>query len=167
MKIDKKAPSREITIQGKQFSVPEPFSEGHTCTTAEASALNQVLAENVRNNNANAVKKAVEDGSFDQATAQKWLDDYIAAYEFGARRSGGRIADPVERRALELATEKVKEKIRAHPEYSLSDFPAAKIRELAESVLEKNPALREAAKQSIEIERKTASADDLDLGNVK
>ena len=52
--------TKEITIAGQTFAVLQPYAEGHTITEAEAKALNQVRAENVRNNMAGKVKAAAE-----------------------------------------------------------------------------------------------------------
>ena len=49
----------EITIQGMGFAVPIVYAEGHPLTANQAAALNQVLAENLRNNFASKVKEAV------------------------------------------------------------------------------------------------------------
>ena len=52
--------TQTITIQGGQFQIPMPFSEGHTLNGPEASAMNQLFAENIRNNFAGKMKKAEE-----------------------------------------------------------------------------------------------------------
>ena len=46
----------QIIIQGVTFNVPTPYAEGHVLATNEASALNQLLHENLRNNFASKVK---------------------------------------------------------------------------------------------------------------
>ena len=53
---------KTITIQGVEFTVASPYAEGHTITEAEAKALNQVRAENIRNNCAGLVKAANTEG---------------------------------------------------------------------------------------------------------
>lgn len=72
---------KAITIAKTEFTIPQPFEEGHVCTQNEANALNQLLAENCRNNFAERVKKA-EDG---QKPTQEDFDKYVAGYEFGIR----------------------------------------------------------------------------------
>jgi hypothetical protein len=48
----------DVTIAGEVFKIDTPYTEGHTCTAGEASALNQVRHENLRNNFAKKVKDA-------------------------------------------------------------------------------------------------------------
>ncbi len=50
-----------ITIQGANFNAPQPYDEGHVLTVNEASALNQVFAENLRNNFAARIKRSAEE----------------------------------------------------------------------------------------------------------
>lgn len=78
---------KNITISEKTFSIPQPFAEGHVCSANEASVLNQILAENCRNNFAPKVKK-------DLASAtQEAFDKYVATYQFGVRSVS--TSDPV------------------------------------------------------------------------
>lgn len=163
MQIDKNTETREVTIQGNQFNVPAPFAEGHPCTANEAAALNQLLAENVRNNFSKRVKETVEAGG-DIASLQKELDNYVAEYEFGVRRSagGGRApVDPVEKEALNLATERVKDSLREKG-YKVSDIGNAKIKELAADAVEKYPHFRDQAKKIVK-ERSKIGSDALEL----
>lgn len=94
------APSklREITIDGKEFTLEVPYKDGDTINASEASQLNQVYLENIGNNFRAKVKALVAEGA-DDATIQKALDEYADSYEFGARRAGGprKHMDPVER----------------------------------------------------------------------
>lgn len=108
-----------LTIQGYQFEVPEGvlamYSTGATIELDEgtASTLRQVKCENLRNNFANAVKKALngaEELTSEALTAlQGEFEKYAAEYKFGVRKAGGgggrRIVDPVEREANKLAME--------------------------------------------------------------
>src|SRR6516162_3885340 len=50
-----------MTIQGLQFDIKTPYKEGHMITAGEASQLNQVRMENIRNNFASVVRNAVQD----------------------------------------------------------------------------------------------------------
>jgi hypothetical protein len=157
MQFDKNTPRETATIQGQDFEIPSPFEEGHPCTANEAAALNQLLKENVRNNFANRVKKAVEDGTFDAKQMQKDLEQYVAEYEFGVRRggSGGSTpVDPVEKEAMALARDKVKQSLKSQG-YKISEVGAEKINELAAQVLEKYPKLREQAKQIVDLKKQT------------
>lgn len=93
MQFNSETARNAITIQGTEFTVPAPFAEGHTVTAGEASALNQLLAENVRNNFAGKIKaeqnKATEEGREPRVFTQEELDAYVASYEFGVRQGGG------------------------------------------------------------------------------
>ena len=73
-----------ITISGVKFTVPSRYSAGHVVTAGEADALNQTLWENIRNNRAPHVKKAVEAGA-DHASMQADVDAYAESYQFGVR----------------------------------------------------------------------------------
>jgi hypothetical protein len=102
-------PTKEITIAGQTFVILQPYLAGHTVTEAEARALNQVRAENVRNNMASKVKAAYEgtakegEPTVDEIAA--FVAEYDAAYEFTLASVGGgkRPTDPVEVEALRMA----------------------------------------------------------------
>lgn len=119
-------PYVSITIQGLQFDVAQPYNEGHALTAGEASQLNQVRAENIRNNFASTVKAAVEayrkannlpedaevpTSSLDADDLAEKLSKYDDEYVMGVRGgpSGPRTPiDPVQREAYKLAMEKIK-----------------------------------------------------------
>jgi hypothetical protein len=102
--------SKEITIAGHEFVVSQPYAEGHTLTEAEAKALNQVRAENIRNNFAAKVKAAfsgepVKEGHPTSETIADAIATYDAAYQFTLASVGGgkRPTDPTEIEALSIA----------------------------------------------------------------
>lgn len=103
------ADPKEITIAGKPFTVLQPYDAGHTLTEAEAKALNQVRAENIRNNMASKVKAAFEGTAKDGEPTEANIVDFVAAYdgeyEFTLASVGGgkRPTDPVEIEALSIA----------------------------------------------------------------
>jgi hypothetical protein len=165
MDFNDQTPRRNVTISGFQFSIPEPIEEGHQVNANEAAALNQVLAENVRNNFAARVKKAQENGE-DQDTLQAELDQYVAEYEFGVRRGGGGATpskDPVEKEAENLAKAKVKEALKAKG-HKISDVSNEKIAELTRNALDKYPEFREQAKQIVEARQSVGSEIMEDIG---
>ena len=147
MQFSKETPTRAFIIQDKSFQLPQPFSEGHPCTGSEAGVLNQTLAENVRNNLAQRVKKAVDEDNFDQVNMQAEIDQYIEEYEFGVRRGRGP-TDPVEREALNIAREEVKSALRKN-NYKLADIDAADITALAEQVVSENPDITKEAERRV------------------
>lgn len=123
--------AKEGVNAGKEISVtvqvPVPYAAGpHTLTEGEANALNQTLAENLSNNlraRVVAGRPAIEAGQNEDGTKRKaeaarpWtdeevqqlVDEYLADYEIGVRRSGTgepRVTDPVEREARKIARQK-------------------------------------------------------------
>jgi len=164
----------EITIQGYTFVAPLRYVEGHTLSSNEAGALNQTYHENLRNNFASSVKKKLEelfgsevDGKIvvpDDAELsdeqlselQAEFDAYAQAYEFGARRSGGGRApvDPVEREALALAKQAVRQALKNKNVKAEADA----INEAAKRLVESNPTFRDTARRRVEEQQAIASA---------
>ena len=143
MQVSKKTPVKQITVQGFNLQAPAPYAEGHTLTETEAAVLNQTLAENLRNNFGSQIKKTRDeveaDGgqySPDTKELQKAFDDYIAEYEFGAKRTGGAI-DPTERKARAMAKDVIKRAIQ-NKGAKIKDVGNEKITELANSYYEAN-----------------------------
>lgn len=118
------AKTQGIKIQGFDFTVRAPYAEGHVLNAAEASNLNQVFGENIRNNVAGKIKTAkekfveaggkAEDFTLDMqvehegatTTLRALCQQYADAYEFGVRTvRTAEPADPVEREAKRIATE--------------------------------------------------------------
>lgn len=100
---------KEITIAGHNFLVAQPYAAGHVVNDAEAKALNQVRAENIRNNMATKVKLAFGDAPTEEINADtigQIVTEYDAAYEFTLASVGGgrKSVDPVESEARKLAT---------------------------------------------------------------
>ncbi len=91
---------RKIIIAGGEFTIPQPFEAGHVCTEGEARALNQLLAENVRNNMAAKVKAGT-------ATADDVLT-YAKDYEFSVASVPQAKLDPVENECRKLARAAIK-----------------------------------------------------------
>ena len=167
MQITTSTPRGAITIAKQVFSVYTPFNEGDVLSAAEASALNQTFGENMRNNFSAKVKKAVEDGDLDVSAVQTALDEYMLAYVFGQRKSRGTGAaidrtprDPIGTRALELAREAVRRKIRELGG-SLKDYPAKDISERARKAVEANPKFRSTA------EAQLAQESEIDVDTVE
>lgn len=163
MDFNKDTPTGSFAIQSKTFQIPKPFPEGHVCTLSEAGVLNQILAENTRNNWAARIKKDVEEGTFDQAKMQAEIDEYLENYEFGVRRGRGP-SDPVEREALNMAKETVKTAIREKG-YKLADIDTSRINELAEEAVAANPDFMKEAKRRVD-QRTKLGLGELDLSNV-
>lgn len=97
----------EITIQGLAFSAPQPYAAGHQCTEAEASVLNSVLANALRNNFARRVKESVDADGTVSIDAQAALQDEFASYA-SSYTLNARTGDPVERAAKRIAQDLVR-----------------------------------------------------------
>lgn len=154
--------TKKITVQDHVVDVPQPFVEGHQCTDADASTLNQTYAENVRNNTAKKIsefeEKAKAEGKSEAEIAsgvQEIVDEYVMQYDFGVRQGGFRTADPVEREALEMAKKVVEKKLKDNG-HKLKDVGAAKIKELAQQLVDKHPQFRERAEQVVAARQEVA-----------
>lgn len=106
-----------ITVAGVSLNAPRPFTSGHVLSENEAGALNQLLAENLRNNFAGVVKKAIEEvegiENLDIDALQTQFDEYADEYEFGQRRGSRLPVDPVKRAAVEIARSLVRDALKA------------------------------------------------------
>ncbi len=158
MEFNKKTPREQLGIQGVVLTIPMPYVEKHVCTANEASALNQLLKENVRNNQAPHVKKWLEDSKSPE-DMQAELDKYLAEYTIGVRRAGGS-TDPVQKEAVNLAREKVKKAI-LDKGGKINQFKAADITAKAEAVVKQYPQFLEKAKEIVG--RRSMDFDDLEI----
>ena len=119
--------TKTIQTQGVTVEVSDPYDEGHSCSAAEAKALNQVRAENVRNNTQKAVMEVLESNGGDvaasQAAVQQIVGEYDAGYEFtlASVGGGGTRLDPLTKECRSIAREyvslKIKEKGMTQKEY--------------------------------------------------
>jgi hypothetical protein len=159
MQFDTSTPRAEITIQGTDFSIPQPFVEGHNCTAGEASALNQLLAENTRNNFAGKMKQRKEKGEADYT--QEDLDAYIAEYEFGVRRAGSGEArlTPVEREARRIARDRITTALKSRNQ----KVDKEKMEELVTQLAARDSVLKEAEKRVKATEKISIEELGLDL----
>ena len=168
--------TKEITIAGQTFTVSQPYAEGHVVSEAEAKALNQVRAENVRNNMASKVKAAAEgtakDGEPTSETIAAAVAAYDSAYVFTLASVGGgrKSSDPAEIEALRIARgifadamAKKKLTVKAVKEKIGDDVYEAKIAEIAE----RDEVVKE-AKRRVKARQSAAedSLGDLDLGDL-
>lgn len=157
--------TKAITIQGHTFDATQPYAAGHAITEAEAKALNQVRAENLRNNFATKIKSAQGDAEAlteeQLATLRAEFAEYDAAYEFTLASVGGgkRETDPVQAEAKRIAksivTAKLKEKGKAVKDVD-ADVLANAIAKVAES-----EGVQKLAKKNV-AERNKAAEMDLD-----
>jgi hypothetical protein len=144
-----------ITIAGNPFTIPDRYEEGHELSAGEASALNQTLRENVRNN---LSKK--------EGLTQEAVNEYAASYQFGIRAAGaGRTADPVMAEALRMARAQIKEKLKTSGKKP-SDYSAEAINTAAKNALQHpqfGPPIMELARKRVAEAQSIASAE---LGDI-
>lgn len=151
MNITSETPRHEVTIQSQVFTIPAPYSEGHTLTSGEASALNQLLTENVRNNFAGKIKAQADKPENErQVFTQEDLDAYVAEYEFGVRRVGGGSSEakysPEEREARKIAREKVTAALKAR-NIKINSVSAEKMEELVSAASQREEIVKEARRR--------------------
>lgn len=167
MDFNKETPSGVLKIQELSFNIPQPFGEGHVCTTSEAGVLNQTLAENTRNNWADRVKKAKEEATdeapFDHAKMQAGIDEYLEDYAFGVRRGRGP-SDPIERETLTIAKDVVKTALREKG-FKLGDISPEDINRLADELIAANSDIAKEAKRRVD-QRGKMTTGDMDLSSV-
>ena len=164
--INETTPRETYTISGENFKLPQPYAEGHVLTAGEASQLNQVYAENLRNNLAKKVSDLKEAGTFDAELFQSHIDDYASTYEMGVRTGGGgRVGDPVLAEAISIAKELIRKAIRAKG-YKLADVPAKVITNKAKELIEsgRHPEILETAKARVE---EAKLLGDIELGSLE
>lgn len=110
--------TKTISIYEREFTVPQPYNEGHVLTAIEAKQLNQVFAENIANNQRSNIKKAIdadearskgEPVAEDAPTfesAVETFNKYASEYAFTEASAGGstRTMTPLEKECKKLAT---------------------------------------------------------------
>lgn len=108
-----------VTVYGHTFTVPDRYAEGHVMTAAEATALNDRLAEMishmVRNGPLADLSKGDTPTAEQIAASEALIAERVKTYEFGAGRGSGEgraPADPVQAEAYAIARAKVKEAIK-------------------------------------------------------
>lgn len=169
MKLNADTPTTPLTIQGMSFDAPQPYKAGaYELSEGEASALNQTLAENLRNNFAVKIQakkdeyretnKLPEDAEvandqLDKEELDGLFATYAADYEFGIRRGGGRgraPADPVEREAYNIALSRLKDKLKSSG-IAVSSVPTEQMDEFVKTLLTKYPEIREEAARRVKV----------------
>lgn len=104
------ADSRTIAIGTKdskmEFTVSQPFDEGHVCTAAEAKVLNQVRRENLGNNFRAKVQATLagEEGAMTESALRSAFAEADASYVFTEASVGGGVTmTPLEKEARKVA----------------------------------------------------------------
>lgn len=164
--------SRKLIIQGNTFQVPSPYREGHVLTAGEASAFNQLFADNMRNafNKKVAAELAKTEGApltpEAIATIQADLDAYAASYSFDSRTRARapRAVDAVERKLQKLAEQTVVMMLNQKG-YQRNQLSKENFAQLVQMVIEKQPELREEAQRAVEVESRIAQGVISTIGN--
>lgn len=139
--------TQAITIQGTQYTIPANYAEGHVLTEGEASAMNQLFAENIRNNFAGKIKAAEE--KKEARPGQAELDKYCEEYKFGARGPGGPKLDPIEAEARRLAETAINEALKKKG-IKIKDVPDDQFDGWIKEAVETQPQFRTTAKLLLE-----------------
>lgn len=164
------ASSHNITIQGLVFPVRQIFDEGHELTGVEAGVMNQTRDENLRNNFAAKIKALMKDKKAktagdltdeDKSTLLKEFPTFEEAYEFGSR-GGAREVDPIRKQAMLFATDSVKKALQKKG-HKLSEVGADKIKEMAESAVDKYPKFMEKATAVVAARVEATKELDIDI----
>lgn len=171
--IQEDTPYSELTIAGLTFSVPRPYKMGDVLTEGEASQLNQVFGENLRNNfaakirskvdeyrKANSIPEDQEVGAdvLDKDALDSEFEEYAEKYEFGVRQasSGPRApADPVGREAQRIAWERIKVALKKK-NFQLDSISKEQRAKLIADALARYPAIREEAERHVNISAEIA-----------
>jgi len=165
-----------MTIQGLQFDIKTPYKEGHMITAGEASQLNQVRMENIRNNFASVVRNAVQDyrkangldeeaevplDQLDKDDLDEKLSQYDDSYIMGVRGgpTGPRTPqDPVLREANRIAMEKVKVALKKK-NIAISSVSKESMDKYITGVLGKYPDIMNEAKRRVNAVAEVTLAD--------
>ncbi len=161
-------PHRDVTIQGLTFSYPAPYTAGpHELTEGEASQLNQVLGENLRNNFAAKIRSHIEDyrkannlpedqeigaDVLDKDTLDHEFAELAVKYEFGVRQASGAPrtpSDPIMKEAVLIARSRVRDALKKKG-IQMDTVSKEQMHAFVQQVLEKYPDIREEAKRRVE-----------------
>jgi len=163
------AEAKEISIHEQSFTVSAPYIEGSVLNAAEARALNQTRAENIANNFRKRVKAALDGVPVKEGEAVPTLADitaaiaeYDAIYNFAMPSPGREPVDPVEREALKIAKQAVKENILAAGK-KLKDIPEDKLEAAYAKAAENEEILKE-ARRRVKAQKSAAASTLADLG---
>lgn len=159
--------SQSLTVQGLQFTVPKPFAEGHVCSAAEASALNQTFAENIRNNVAGKIRAKLEAANKDKPAEEHitaagldlnelaaMVAEYANSYSF-AQRTARAPVDPVAHEAHKIAKSKLLEAMRAK-NIDPKSLSAERMEANIQALIAKYPAITEEAQRRVAASRDIA-----------
>lgn len=99
---------KDKLIDGQTYKITAPYAEGHVVTAAEAKVLNQTRSENIGNNVRAKLKELHAAEKFEDAVALIASVDADYVFTLSNTGAGTRKLDPIEREALAIAKEIVK-----------------------------------------------------------
>ena len=101
-----------VNIKDTTVTTDIRYTEGHSITAGEASALNQLLRENLRNNFATKLEALKAEGKT-QEEIQAVFTEYASNYQFGVKtiRASSAKLSPVEAQARIIARGLLKAKL--------------------------------------------------------
>ncbi len=163
---DSNTSTQTLAIDGITFTAPAPYNEGHQITQREATALNQLFAENLRNNFrkkvADAKEKALAAGA--EAITGEALDALVAEfttyadeYEFAGKRGSRTPTDPVAKEATKIARDKLNEAFKAK-NFDKKTLAEGQFDKMVQDLLAKRPDFTELARRRVE-EMQALAAD--------
>lgn len=152
----------KITISGETFTVPTRYVAGHVLTAAEATALDQLYQNNLRNNFTKRVTDAQANGGFDLNALQEELDRYATTYEFGKRRTKASTIDPAMVEARKIARQQIRLWVEASGK-KLADYKPSAISSLEKKLIDMDPSILRQARVNIEVKKAAAEKDLSDL----
>jgi hypothetical protein len=135
--------------KGVSFTVPARYFEGHTLSANEAKALNGLLAENLRNNFSKRLEAGLEAGK-SQGELQDEFSAYTEQYTFASGIRAARVvADPVEREARKIASQKIEEALRSKGK-AKKDLAEGIFDKLVGQLIASDPRISEEARRRVE-----------------
>lgn len=169
-------PTQIITIQGYEFTAGMPYKEGDVLSKNEAAVINQTYGENLRNNFASRIKKAIADvtkAQFPEGTEvppgfkpqlsderlaelRLQFDAYEADYEFNGRRANRGPADPVEAE-VRRETKKIVLQALKDNNIDVKTLPDGKLEEYISGTIERMPQIRQEVIDRLNRQRVLAS----------
>jgi hypothetical protein len=161
--------TKDISIHDQIFSVSAPYAEGMTISAVEAKVLNQTRAENIANNFRKKVKAALEgtplkegDEPLTMDTVAREMAEYDAAYNFSMPSAGREPVDPVEREAIKIAKQAIRDALSAAGK-KVKDIPEDKFDAAVELAAQREDIVKEAQRR-VKAQKKSAETALAELG---
>ncbi len=139
--------SPKLEVSGMFFPLSDPFSKGHVCTEAEATALNSLRRDNLRAAMLRLLKKKYPSATEASPSIVKDFLELAENYEF-TRTSLAKPQDPVESRAYAMAKD-LAEAVLKRENVSKDSLLPGKFEEMISTILLRKPEIMEEAKKRV------------------